>query len=116
KAQRIGNVRRVKEYLDVDDRTVSELCVPIKFKEQILGVINAESTKRDAFTSDDERLLITLAGQIATSMEQIRKAQAERKWLDQLARSNDLIYALAQITTHIEKAFDTGDIKIGREH
>jgi diguanylate cyclase (GGDEF)-like protein len=110
KAQRIGNVRLVKEYIDMDDRTISELCVPIKFKEQILGVINAESTKRDAFTEDDERLLITLAGQIATAMEQIRKAQAERKWLDQLAHSNDLIYALAQITTHIEKAFETDDI------
>jgi diguanylate cyclase (GGDEF)-like protein len=110
KAQRVGNVRRVKEYIDMDDRTISELAVPIKFKEQILGVINAESTKRDAFTEDDERLLITLAGQIATAMEQIRKAQAERKWLDQLAHSNDLIYALAQITTHIEKAFDTDEI------
>jgi diguanylate cyclase (GGDEF)-like protein len=110
KTQRIGNVRRVKEYFDIDDRTVSELCVPIKFKEQILGVINAESTKRDAFTADDERLLVTLAGQIATSMEQIRKTQAERRWLDQLAHSNDLVYALAQITTHIEKAFDTDDI------
>jgi diguanylate cyclase (GGDEF)-like protein len=110
KAQRIGNVRRVKEYFDVDDRTLSELCVPIKFKEQILGVINAESTKRDAFTEDDERLLIILAGQIATAMEQIHRAQAERRWLDQLAHSNDLVYALAQITTHIEKAFDTDDI------
>jgi len=117
KAQRLGNVRRVKEYLDVDDRTVSELCVPIKFKDQILGVINAESTKRDAFTEDDERLLITLAGQIATAMEQIHKAQAERKWLDQLAHSNDLIYALAQITTHIEKAFSSDDIiqNLGKE-
>jgi diguanylate cyclase (GGDEF)-like protein len=110
KAQRIGNVHHVGEYVEMDDRTISELCVPIKFKEQILGVVNAESTKRDAFTEDDERLLITLAGQIATAMEQIRKAQAERKWLDQLAHSNDLIYALAQITTHIEKAFDTDDI------
>ena len=109
-AQRVGNVRRVKEYFDIDERTVSELCVPIKFKESILGVINAESTKRDAFTEDDERLLITLAGQIATALEQIRKAQAERKWLDQLAHSNDLIYALAQITTHIEKAFSIVDI------
>jgi diguanylate cyclase (GGDEF)-like protein len=109
-AMRFGNVRRVKEYFEVDERTISELCVPIKFKERILGVINAESTKRDAFTEDDERLLITLAGQIATALEQIRKAQAERKWLDQLAHSNDLIYALAQITTHIEKAFGIDDI------
>ena len=117
KAERIGNVRYVQGYLDVDDRTISELCVPIKFKERILGVINAESTKRDAFTQDDERLLTTLAGQIATAMEQIHKAQAERKWLDQLAHSNELIYALAQITTHIEKAFSIDDIiqNLGRE-
>ncbi len=109
-AQRLGNVRRIKEYLEVDDRTISELCVPIKFRERILGVINAESTKRDAFTEDDERLLITLAGQIAIAIEQIRKAAAERKWLDQFAHTNDLIYALAQITTHIEKAFSIDDI------
>jgi diguanylate cyclase (GGDEF)-like protein len=108
--QRIANVRQAIEYIDVDDRTISELCVPIKFKERILGVINAESTKKEAFTEDDERLLITLAGQIATAMEQIHKAQAERKWLDQLAHSNDLIYALAQITTHVEKAFSIDDI------
>jgi hypothetical protein len=100
----------MKEYVDVDERTVSELCVPIKFKERILGVINAESTKKGAFTEDDERLLITLAGQIATALEQIRKKrQAERKWLDSCS-SNDLIYALAQITTHIEKAFSIDDI------
>ncbi|HET6824158.1 MAG TPA: GAF domain-containing protein [Anaerolineales bacterium] len=110
RAQRVGDVRQVDDYFDIDDRTISELCVPIKFKEHILGVINAESTKRDAFTEEDERLLITLAGQIATALEQIRKAQAERKWLDQLAHSNDLIYALAQITTHVEKAFTIDDI------
>jgi diguanylate cyclase (GGDEF)-like protein len=115
--QRITNVRQVKEYVDVDERTISELCVPIKFKERILGVINAESTKKGAFTEEDERLLITLAGQIATALEQIRRAQAERKWLDQLAHSNDLIYALAQITTHIEKAFSIDDIirNLGKE-
>ncbi len=110
KAQRIANVRQTKAYLDVDDRTVSELCVPIKFRERILGVINAESTRKAAFSADDERLLITLAGQIAIALEQIRKTQAERKWLDQLAHSNELIYALAQITTHIERAFSIDEI------
>lgn len=110
RAQRWGNVHEAQEYLAVDDDTVSELTVPIKFKERILGVINAESTRKDAFTEEDERLLVTLAGQIATALEQIRKAQAERKWLDQLAHSNDLIYALAQITTRIEKAFSRDDI------
>ena len=108
--QCIGNVRQLKQYLDVDDRTISELCVPILFKGQLLGVINVESTKRNAFNADDERLLVTLAGQIATAIEQIRKAQAERKWFDQLAHSNDLIYSVAQITTQIERALTTDEI------
>jgi diguanylate cyclase (GGDEF)-like protein len=109
-SQRIGNVRRVQHYLDVDERTVSELCVPIKFKERILGVINAESTKREAFTADDERLLVTLAGQVATALEQLRKARDERKLLDQLAHSRDLIYSIARITTHVEKALTSEEI------
>ena len=116
-SQRIGNVRRVQNYLDMDDRTISELCVPIKFKEHILGVINAESTKRDAFTEDDERLLVTLAGQLATALKQLHKAQDERKWLDQLAHSNDLIYSVAQITAQIESSLTADAIvqRLGKE-
>jgi diguanylate cyclase (GGDEF)-like protein len=108
--QRIGNVKHMESYVDVDKRTISELCVPIKLRERVLGVINAESVKRDAFTVDDERLLITLAGQLATAIEQLRKAQNERKWLGQLAHSNELIYSLAHITTHIEKALTPEEI------
>ncbi len=116
-SQCIGNVRRLVNYLDIDERTTSELCVPILFKEQLLGVINAESIKRNAFTTDDERLLVTLAGQLATAIEQIRKAQAERKWLDQLAHSNDLIYSVAQITTQIDRSLTTDEIiqSLGKE-
>ena len=115
--QRVGNVRRIENYVDVDDRTISELCVPIKFKERILGVINAESTRRDAFTADEERLLIILAGQLATALEQLRKAQDERKWLGQLAHSNELIYSIAQITTQIEKSLTADAIiqTLGKE-
>ncbi len=109
-SQRIGNVRRHPDYIDVDDRTISELCVPIKFKEHILGVINAESTKRDAFTVDDERLLVTLAGQLATAMEQLRKALVERVILGQLAHAKDLIYSIAQITTQIESTLNPDQI------
>lgn len=108
--QRVGNVRRIPHYIDMDDRTVSELSVPIKFKERMLGVINAESTKRDAFTPDDERLLVTLAGQLAIALEQLQKAQDERKWLNQLSHSNDLIYSIAQITTQIERSLTVDEI------
>jgi diguanylate cyclase (GGDEF)-like protein len=116
-AQRSGNVREVEQYLDMDESTFSELCVPIKFKERILGVINAESKKQDAFSEEDERLLVTLAGQLATAIEQFRKEQAERKWFDQLAHSRDLIYSIVHITTQIDKSLSVNDIiqALGRE-
>jgi diguanylate cyclase (GGDEF)-like protein len=107
---RVGNVHRHAQYLDIDNSTLSELCVPIKFKERILGIINAESKKRNAFTADDERLLATLAGQLATAIEQSRKAKAEHDLVDQLAHSNTLIYTIAQITTQIERAFTVDEI------
>ena len=108
--QRIGNVRRIPEYVDVDDRTLSELCVPIKFQDRILGVINAESTRRDAFTADDERLLATLAGQLATTIQHSRKSKVEHNLVDQLAHSNALVHAIAQIMTQIERAFTVAEI------
>ncbi len=107
---RTGNVNQVEYYLTVDERITSELAVPIKIKDRVLGVVNAESVKPDAFTRDDERLLTTLAGQLATAIEHMRKAHTERKWLDQLAHSNQLVYALAHVTTHIQKALTPDEI------
>lgn len=114
---RLGNVRGVQNYLDVDRETASELCVPIKLKDRVLGVVNTESSKTDAFSRDDELLLGTLAGQLATAIEQLRAAAAERQWLNQLAHSNELIYALAHITAHIEKALGPDELLevLGRE-
>jgi diguanylate cyclase (GGDEF)-like protein len=107
---RLGNIRELDIYLDIDPGTMSELCVPIKIKDKILGVINTESSRPDAFTPDDEFLLGTLAGQLATGIEQLRAKEGERKWLEQLAHSNELIYSLAHITTHIEKALSPDEI------
>ena len=53
---------------------------------------------------DDEFLLGTLAGQLATAIEQLRATAAEHRWLDQLAHSNELINALTHITPHMQKA------------
>jgi diguanylate cyclase (GGDEF)-like protein len=115
--QRIGNVRGIQQYLEMDPNTVSELCVPIRFKERILGVVNAESSRQNAFSEEDERLLVTLAGQIATALEQLRKGQAERKWFYQLAHSNDLIYSIAHITAQIDRSLSKAEIiqALGRE-
>jgi GAF domain-containing protein len=107
---RIGNIRAIQNYVDIDQRTASELCVPIKFKDRIVGVINTESTRAEAFSMDDEFLLGTLAGQLATAIEQLRATAAEHRWLDQLAHSNELINALTHITPHMQKALSQDEV------
>ena len=87
-SQRIGDVRQIENYLDVDARTRSELCVPLKVKERVIGVINAESMELNAFTASDEALVVTFAGQLATALEYLRTLDAERQWMGRLARSN----------------------------
>lgn len=110
KAQRIDDVRLNPAYLKVDLQTRSELCVPLSFKDRILGVINAESTKLNAFSQDDENLLSTLAGQLATALEYLRSRQAERHWMSRLAHSNDLASAFSHVIAEIEKPLSAGEI------
>jgi len=42
-------------------------------------VINAESAQIGFFTPDDERLLVTIAGQVATGIERMRTERAEHE-------------------------------------
>jgi diguanylate cyclase (GGDEF)-like protein len=107
---RIGSIKEIGNYIVLDKDIASELCVPVKFKDSVLGVINVESMKPDAFSAEDEDLLGTVAGQLATSIEQIRATTAEHRWLDQLAHSYELINTLTHIVTRMQKALSQAEI------
>jgi len=102
KAVCIPDVTSIPEYLNVDAQARSELCVPLKVGEHVIGVINVESSKLDAFTPDDMRLLTTLAGQLATAIERLRIAEAEYRWVVETARSSALVGVLADVAVRIE--------------
>lgn len=70
--RRIKDVSQAIEYVAIDLQTRSELCVPIKISERVIGVINTESEKSNSFSQDDEGLLSTIAGQVATAIQKIR--------------------------------------------
>ena len=75
----LPDVQNSRFYIEVNPISRSELCVPMKIGEQVIGVINVESAKPNHFTVDDERLLQTLAGQLATAIARLRNARAERE-------------------------------------
>ena len=46
----------------------SVLCIPIAYGESLLGVLNVESQKEDAFTPQDRLIMNTLADLLATAL------------------------------------------------
>ncbi len=79
KSVRLGDVTEEPLYMQVTPGVQSELCVPILARGQVIGVINAESKKRDTFTERDERLLITIANTLATAADKLRSFEEARQ-------------------------------------
>ena len=89
-------------YLRCEDAIRSELCVPLTLKETVIGVINAESDRVNAFSADDERLLMTLAHQLEIAIERLRMEADLRKRVAQLAAIHDASQEIAAASLDIE--------------
>lgn len=76
---RCGDVRDDPYYISFSDEIRSEVCVPIQAGGQVIGVLNAESTRLMAFDETDERLLSTLAGHLGTALMRQRLFAAETR-------------------------------------
>lgn len=76
RTRRIADVRNEPDYLAADSRTISELCVPIKIARKVVGVLNVESDKLDAFSPLDEQLLQTVVDFVGNTLERLRGAES----------------------------------------
>jgi PAS domain S-box-containing protein len=76
--RRISDTAGEPDYLPGDPGMHSEICVPLKVGPHVLGVLDAESRKPGAFTDADERVLLTIARQLASAIERLRTTQALR--------------------------------------
>ena len=64
----------------------SELAVPLIFGDQVLGVLDVQSDRPDAFCEDDRFLLETLADSVAIAIRNANLYRSER-WRHQVAES-----------------------------
>ncbi len=64
-------------YFRDDETTRSELCVPIRLINRIIGVFNVESQELNAFDQEDQSFLTTIAGGLATAIERLRYLKSE---------------------------------------
>ncbi len=96
---RVPDVSRSPEYVEATPGIRSEVCVPIRVNEKIIGVLNAESRKLNAFAEEDERLLTTIAGTLGNAIERLRLLANEKK---QRLEAENLRDATSALTTTIE--------------
>lgn len=79
KPRRIPDVLLEPVYLTVNPDVRSELCVPLKIGARVIGLINVESKRLDAFSEAEERLMATFAGQLAIAIEKVRLFQLAQR-------------------------------------
>ncbi len=80
----------------------SELVVPLIVKDHLLGVLDLESLKPNAFTADHEQMLSTLAATIAIALENARLYEelrrAEQRKSEDLERAREVQQLLLPTT------------------
>lgn len=97
-ALNIPDVEQEPRYLclaDIPSAYKSELCVPMKIGERVIGVLNVESVQVNRFTSADQQLLQTLANQTAVALENARLYTQTQRHTRELAALNSATHALA---------------------
>ena len=65
----VPDVTKDPRYIKLNPETRSELCVPLIYKDQVIGVLDLEHTRRSYFTEEHVRTISTLAAQIAIAIE-----------------------------------------------
>ncbi len=76
----VPDVRKEKAYVEAGTKgMVSELAVPIKLGNEVLGVLNVESDRLAAFDKEDKELLEILASHIAIALSNLRRREQLRK-------------------------------------
>jgi serine phosphatase RsbU (regulator of sigma subunit)/putative methionine-R-sulfoxide reductase with GAF domain len=89
KTRRINNVTNDPLFLAspyTDEVIGSEMAIPLLFGGEILGVLDIQSDQINAFTVDDQKLIETLADNIAIAIRNARLYRSE-KWRRQVAES-----------------------------
>jgi GAF domain-containing protein len=82
----IPDVRKAERYLAMSSEIRSEVTVPLKIGEDVIGVINVESSTLGAFSDSDIVFLTTLSGLISARVAQARMLQQLQTHSDNLEK------------------------------
>jgi sigma-B regulation protein RsbU (phosphoserine phosphatase) len=94
----VPDVSKDPRYIELNPETRSELAVPLIYKDNVIGVLDLEHTRRGFFTDDHKRTVTTLAAQVAIALENARLyeqiARQEKRLERDLALARELQFRL----------------------
>lgn len=92
----VNDVEKDPRYQEVFSGNCAELAVPIKVGNEVLGVINLESTVMNIFTKEDQDLMMGIASQLGVALSNLR-------------HQRELKTALVQIIEALARSIETKD-------
>jgi sigma-B regulation protein RsbU (phosphoserine phosphatase) len=103
-----NDVSREKRYVSspfLPDNTNSELCVPLLFDQEVVGILDVQSDKPNAFTEDDRMLFEAVADNIASAIHNADLYSSEQ-WRRQVADSLREVAVLLSANVGVEQVLD----------
>jgi sigma-B regulation protein RsbU (phosphoserine phosphatase) len=94
----VPDVSKDPRYIKANPETRSELCIPLIYKDKVIGVLDIEHTRRGYFTEDHLSTMTTLAAQVAIAIENAtlyeQIARQEKRLEQDLALARELQFRL----------------------
>src|SRR5450755_1260762 len=99
----VGDVRSDPRYLNAVEAVRTELAVPMIARRKLVGVIDVQSTRPNAYTEQDRALLRLIASRVAISID-----NARLYW--RVERQNRTLRALASISQEFSSILDVDEL------
>lgn len=113
---RVDDVQEERRYVPVDPDIRSELAVPLYYQDQVIGILNVDSTRRAAFDEDLEKSLLSLAASAsewivhAWRLHQLQDRSAQLEALVDIGQTvlsqEDLDSTLAQLARQARRIME----------
>lgn len=92
--------------------TRAELAVPLVIGEDVLGVLDVQSERQNAFSEEDINIQVTLAAQVATALQNARNYERARRQAEREALLNAISQKI-QSATSVEAVLQIAARELG---
>nr|NQU90397.1 PAS domain S-box protein [Bacteroidota bacterium] len=112
KSVMLGDVTKDSRYYSLRDNIHSELCVPLRVNKRIIGVVNIETSKLNAYTEIDKLVLETIAAQIAIAIQNSSMYKKVKEYIVELENQiNERKKVELDLKVALDKATESDRLK-----